>query len=266
MRKTILFIVLFSALSLCSNAQIKINSEPSGAKVYQEGKYIGVTPCSASTNMKAKKLVYDIDADKVRDPSKPPYSIEFTLTMDGYEPATVCFEGEYEYHQSGWVGGGQKYYIVKPKSYNLFAVLKKEQNINISPIQTTQPENQNIIIQEKKEDIRWQFDSEPDGARVFWKVISLEPNVVKNTDPLYLGTTPYNELKPFNIKGLNSENSKNVTIEIEISKKGYKKQIKRFSAESITEQNEISWFFELEKESMLHDTIMETIKEPIEDD
>ena len=117
-----LFFILIMLCS-CSNlllAQVKINSEPSGAKVFKEGQYIGTTPCTAF-NLNVK-LVYDIDAYKVKDPSTPPYSVEFTIVMDGYEPATVYFEGKYEYHKHGL----QEYYIVKPKSYNLFAVLKKD--------------------------------------------------------------------------------------------------------------------------------------------
>lgn len=266
MTKRIFTIIVLCACFISQNtiAQITINSEPSGANVYQEGKYIGTTPCGASTNMKTRKLVYDIDADRVSDPSKPPYSIEFTITMEGYEPATVYFEGEYEYHQSG-IRGQNKYYIVKPKSYNLFAVLRKDQSVSANPFQTTTSEVQQVVIEESKPEIRWQFDSDPEGARVFWKVMSSD-NAVKSSTPLYLGTTPYNELKPLNIKGLNSENSKYVTIEVEISKKGYVKQVKRFSAESITEQNEISWFFELEKDRIRLDTIMEQTAAPINDD
>ncbi len=234
--------------------------------MYQEGKYIGTTPCKASSNMKTKELVYDIDANRVRDPSKPPYSIEFTITLDGYEPATVYFEGKYEYHQSGF-GGQNKYYLVKPKTFNLFAVLKKDQSVSVSTVQTPNLEIQQTVFQESKPDIRWHFDSEPEGARIYWKVISKEPDVVKNTAPLYLGITPYNEIKPFNIKGLDSENAENVIIEVEIVKKGYKKQVKSISAESITEQQEISWFFELEEEKIESDTIETStgsIKESIE--
>lgn len=240
----VLFLIYICSFSINATGQIKINSEPSGAKVYQEGKYIGTTPCTASTNMKTKHLVYDIDADQVRDPSQPPYSIEFTLTMDGYEPATVYFEGKYEYHQHG----GQKYYIAQPKTFNLFAVLKKDQSVSVNNSQITNPDIKQTAIQENKPEIRWHFDSDPQGARIYWRVISKEPATVKNTDPLYLGITPYNELKPLNIKGLDSENAKNVIIEIEVIKKGYKKQVKSISAESLTEQQEISWFFELEEE------------------
>lgn len=242
-----IFITMFCICFFFISAQVTINSEPSGAKVYQEGKYIGTTPCYASLNVKTKKLVYDIDADQVRDPSRPPYSYEFTITMDGYEPATVYFEGQYEYHQSGWVGGGQKYYIVKPKSYKLFAVLKKD-NAYASQVLTTSTNDRQQTNSEAIPTIRWHFDSDPEGAKIFWKVKSSIPNIVKNTDLLYLGETPFNETKPLNIKGLNNSNSDKVEIEIEIVKKGYIKQRKTFSGNLLINQQEISWFFDLIEE------------------
>lgn len=245
--KQIIVILMACAYSNIILAQIKINSEPSGAKVYQEGKYIGITPCTASTNMKTKHLVYDIDADKVRDPSQPPYSIEFTITKEGYEPAKVCFEGKYEYHKSGWVGGGQKYYIVKPKSYNLFAVLKKNNQVQPT-ITNSEQQKQNSSAIENSSKIRWHFDSDPDNARIFWRVISSDPKIENNTELLYLGKTPFDETKPLNINGLTSENSNKVEIEIEIVKKGYVKQNKKFSSNLLFDQKEISWFFDLQEE------------------
>lgn len=234
MTSRIITFIVFCAcfISHNTNAQITINSEPSGAKVYQEGEYIGTTPCSASVK---QKLVYDIDANRVRNPNEPPYSFPFTIMMEGYEPTTVYFEGKYEYHQSGF-GGQNKYYIVQPKTYKLFAILKKDPNYSSQ-----------TIMQESQPEIRWHFDSEPEGARLYWKVKSSTTDV-KETESIYLGTTPFNEIKPLNIKGLNSENSSNVTIVVEIVKKGYESQVKTFSAKTLTEQNEISWFFELEEE------------------
>jgi hypothetical protein len=240
-----IFITMFCTCFFFISAQVTINSEPSGAKVFQEGKYIGTTPCNASLNVKSNKLVYDIDANKVRDPSKPPYSYEFTITMDGYEPATVYFEGQYEYHQSGWVGGGQKYYIVKPKSYKLFAVLKKDNAYASQKISTNDEQQKD---KEANPNIRWHFDSDPEDAKIFWKVKSSIPDIVKNTELLYLGETPFNETKPLNIKGLNENNSDKVEIEIVIIKKGYIKQTKSFSGNSLINQQEISWFFDLIEE------------------
>lgn len=47
--------------------------------------------------------------------------------------------------------------------------------------------------------IRWAIDSDPQGARVFYRVISSIPAVVKNTNEAYLMTTPYEETRAFNI-------------------------------------------------------------------
>lgn len=93
--------------------------------------------------------------------------------------------------------------------------------------------------------IRWYFDSDPRGARVFYRVISNNPNEVKNTNETYLTNTPYEETKGFGIPGLTYENSRNVTVEIKISKKGYEDQVKRYNVRQALDQQEISGFFEL---------------------
>ena len=95
--------------------------------------------------------------------------------------------------------------------------------------------------------VRWYFDSDPRGARIFWRVISSIPAEVKNTNETYLMTTPFEETRSFNILGLTYENSRDVTIEIKISKKGYEDQIKRFNVRQALDQQEISGFFELVK-------------------
>lgn len=93
--------------------------------------------------------------------------------------------------------------------------------------------------------IRWYFDSDPRGARIFYRVISNNPAEVKNTNEAYLTTTPYEETKGFSIPGLTYENSRNVTIEIKVSKKGYADQVKRYNVRQALDQQEISGFFEL---------------------
>lgn len=50
--------------------------------------------------------------------------------------------------------------------------------------------------------IRWYFDSDPRGARVFYRVISGNPAEVKNTNETFLTTTPYEETKGFGIPAL----------------------------------------------------------------
>lgn len=93
--------------------------------------------------------------------------------------------------------------------------------------------------------LRWYFDSDPRGARIFWRVISSVPDQVKNTNETYLMTTPFEETRSFNILGLTYENSRDVTIEIKLTKKGYYDQIKRFNVRQAIDQQEISGFFEM---------------------
>lgn len=93
--------------------------------------------------------------------------------------------------------------------------------------------------------IRWFFDSDPRGARIFYRVISSVPAEVKNTNEAYLSTTPIEETRSFNIPGLTLENASDVTIEVKVSKRGYHDQIKRFNARQALDQQEISGFFEL---------------------
>ena len=95
--------------------------------------------------------------------------------------------------------------------------------------------------------IRWYFDSDPRGARIFYRVISSIPGIVKNTNETYLMTTPFEETRAFNILGLTYENSRDVQIEIKVSKKGYEDQIKRFNVRQAIDQQEISSFFEMVK-------------------
>lgn len=96
--------------------------------------------------------------------------------------------------------------------------------------------------------IRWFFDSEPRGARIMWRVISSVPDEVKNTNELYLGTTPYEETRGFNIVGLTESNARDVQIEIKVRRTGFIDQTKRFNVRQAIDQQEISAFFDLVKE------------------
>lgn len=95
--------------------------------------------------------------------------------------------------------------------------------------------------------IRWFIDSDPQGARIFWRVISSVPDEVKNTNELYLMTTPFEETRSFNIQGLTYENSRDVQIEVKVVKNGYEPQVKRFNVRQAIDQQEISSFFMLVK-------------------
>ncbi len=93
--------------------------------------------------------------------------------------------------------------------------------------------------------LRWNVDSDPRGARVSYRVISSVPNEVKNTNEAYISTTPLEETRGFNIKGLTRKNANNISIEIKVEKRGYETQVKRYNLGQAIDQQEISGFFEL---------------------
>ena len=95
--------------------------------------------------------------------------------------------------------------------------------------------------------IRWYFESAPQGARIFWRVISSVPDQVKNTNENWLGNTPFEETRSFNIQGLTYENSRDVQIEIKVRRPGYLDQTKRFNVRQAIDQQEISSFFDMVK-------------------
>ncbi len=97
-----------------------------------------------------------------------------------------------------------------------------------------------------KAPIHWEIQSRPQGADVYWRVIS-STEEVKNQNSKYLETTPYETTEPFDIKGLTYENSENVQIEIRCEKEGYATQKKRFNLNSILDEKELSVFFKLVK-------------------
>lgn len=95
--------------------------------------------------------------------------------------------------------------------------------------------------------IRWNVESRPAGADVYWRVVSSTPDV-KNTNSAFLGSTPYESTESFDIKGLSYENSGNVQIEIKCEKPGYIPQTRRFNLNQVIDQKEISTKFNLVKD------------------
>ncbi len=93
--------------------------------------------------------------------------------------------------------------------------------------------------------LRWFFDSDPRGARIFYRIISNVPQQVKNTNESYMTTTPLEETRALNIPGLTYENSADVVIEIKLTKRGFEDQVKRYNVRQALDQQEISGFFEL---------------------
>ena len=92
--------------------------------------------------------------------------------------------------------------------------------------------------------VHWNVNSRPQGADVFWRVISQTPEV-KNQNYKYLETTPYEGSETLNIKGLTYNNAGNVQIEIKVEKKGYYSQTKKLDILSIVDDNDVSYMFKL---------------------
>lgn len=95
--------------------------------------------------------------------------------------------------------------------------------------------------------IRWNVESRPAGADVYWRVVSSTPEV-KNTNASYLGTTPYESTESFDIRGLSYENAGNIQIEIKCERPGYLPQTRRFNLRQVIDQKEISTKFNLVKD------------------
>lgn len=95
--------------------------------------------------------------------------------------------------------------------------------------------------------VRWDVQSRPAGADVFWRVVSKTPSV-KSTNNKYLQTTPYEATKSLDIRGLSYENSGDVRVILRCEKEGYYSQEKEFNVRMILDQEEISAFFRLVKE------------------
>lgn len=95
--------------------------------------------------------------------------------------------------------------------------------------------------------IRWYLISAPQGADVYWRVVSSTPDVA-NTNANFLGNTPYESTESFDIRGLTYDNSGNVQIEVTCEKPGYLPQRKRFNVRQAIDQKEISAKFNLIKD------------------
>ena len=95
--------------------------------------------------------------------------------------------------------------------------------------------------------IRWDVQSRPQGADIFWRVVSKTPDV-KSTNNKYFQTTPYEATKALDIRGLTYQTSGNVRIILRCEKEGYMPQEKEYDVRMVLDQEEISAFFRLVKE------------------
>lgn len=214
---------------------ITIDSEPRGAKVVFQGKVV----CESTPGEASIPLTYNFDNAGFKTPGKRAKNTEemnrlvFDYILPGYESAKVSIVPNVN---------------VWPFEYPdaVFHQFKRSKNASTQRQNEEQVRRESPgVTQMEKSVIRWYFDSDPRGARIYWRVISSVPSVVKNTNETYLTSTPYEETRGFNIPGLTYANSNDVTIEIKVSKRGYMDQVKRYNVRQALDQQEISGFFEL---------------------
>lgn len=222
------------------------NSYPEGARVYVNNKYLGITPLTKDIMLNYK---YPLNKKNLR--------IEVKFIKEGYksvtkyvEPSSKMTNNVYNYE------GNLSQYKYEFSDAVFVEMESAPSGVPMSNVDTTIPEGQDYEMVSRdnpgatsleKTIIRWFFDSQPRGARIFWRVISSVPAQVKPTNELYLGTTPYEETRSFNILGLTYENSRDVQIEVKMTREGYIDMTKRFNVRAAIDQQEISSFFDMVK-------------------
>ncbi|MDE6012861.1 MAG: hypothetical protein K2G91_09050 [Prevotella sp.] len=230
-------------------AKITLQSYPEGAKVYHNGKLI-CTSTPATVEIPFRGLIVPgskKDLQQRMRRSAEANSMELVFVQDGYAKVVETITPTITQV------GKNKYDFEWPKS--VIGELR-EKRVNTPRADVTAPKNEEKkkVSREnagqtslERTIIRWYFESDPPGSRVFWRVISSVPAEVKNTNETYLGTTPYEDTRSFNIQGLSYENSRDVQIEIKLRRKGFMDQTKRFNVRQAIDQQEISSFFDLVK-------------------
>lgn len=234
-----------------SSATFTFDSQPQGAKVIVDGKVIGITPLTA----------------KITVPNTVPY-IAYSTTQNRINRTIEVNQFDVTFLKDGYK---QSIEVVKPNVNSAFAfswpggvfsVLQKDESSVSSGVSNAYEVDNSIPEGEAQKAvnrdnpgqtalestiIRWNFESQPQGARIFWRVISSVPAQVKNTNENWLGYTPFEETRSFNIQGLTYENSRDVQIEIKVRRPGYLDQTKRFNVRQAIDQQEISSFFDMIK-------------------
>ena len=217
-----LLTVTFSASA--KDPQITIQSDPEGAQVYLNDVLISpTTPAIVNLPKKiaTKAMIFRFVKEGYETKS---VAVQYTKEQLKYNPVVMCTM--------------KKKAPERPAAANDPTVTSNQARQRVDRQNGGATDMEATII-------RWFFDSDPRGARIMYRVISNVPNEVKNTNETYLTTTPYEETRGFNIPGLTYQNSRNVTIEFKISKRGYEDQVKRYNVRQALDQQEISGFFEM---------------------
>ncbi len=248
---SLLLILLTSCASIFSGSKAKINLINNNVK----------EPVELNVDGHIYPDVYFPTTVRIKRGFKP---TKITATAKSYETGEVAIRKKLNgvsiinfFNPIAWGIDAATGAMMKPREKTYYIPMKlrdgaEPQNYVELPQQTMPQEPAGRVSRDhagqtdmERAIVRWYFDSDPRGARIFWRVISSVPAEVKNTNETYLMTTPFEETRSFNILGLTYENSRDVQIEIKITKRGYEDQIKRFNVRQALDQQEISGFFEL---------------------
>ena len=259
--KKILFIlaITLSVFTVQAKKQIKtqkirhavtVTSQPSGAAVYMNGKQVlaktqGVIDVEFQGFITPDKKNMDAAIEEAKRASK----VTLTFVKDGYVSQDIDLVPSISIQKIL----GKFYLFDWPKLAHVELEPARGGAYDTDTSMRAGEAN-NVVNRDRpgqtaleRTIIRWYFESQPQGARIFWRVISSVPDQVKNTNENWLGNTPFEETRSFNIQGLTYENSRDVQIEIKVRRPGYLDQTKRFNVRQAIDQQEISSFFDMVK-------------------
>ena len=228
------------------NQTFTFTSAPAGAKVYYQGRLIcASTPGTA--NITCKGVITPTNKKGMPEAiRRASYNsrLTFKFVKEGYLSQTVDVEPTITQQKSNFIFDWNRSVTAE-----LQPLAEKQRDTSIPKGEAKKVVSRDAAGQTSLERtvIRWYFESQPQGARIFWRVISSVPDEVKNTNENWLGNTPFEETRSFNILGLTYENSRDVQIEIKVRRNGYLDQTKRFNVRQAIDQQEISSFFDMIK-------------------
>lgn len=256
--KFLLFLVATLFIGYTTEAQTRVSkrvsqtiyfqSQPAGAHVYYDGRLICTTPGMAKIN----KTIY-MPVGKKKDDlmniqrAINSSTITFQFIKNGYQIGEETIAPEINFdRRTNYLSAEYPKEVVHhfQEDPNLY---EQDNTIRAGEAKKAVNRDEPGSTALERTIIRWYFESQPQGARIFWRVISSCPDQVKNTNELWLGNTPFEETRSFNIQGLTYENSRDVQIEIKVRRAGYLDQTKRFNVRQAIDQQEISSFFDMIK-------------------
>lgn len=235
---------------------VSVSTNPPGSQVYVNDKLVCLeTPGQIELKVQGKIRPNKKYMRLAIEEAKRESTVKLTIMKPGYQPVVEELVPEITEVKVLQTKGPSIYQFDWPKLVNvnlipvLGGVYGQDPTIMAGQAQERVSRDNAGKTELERTIIRWFFDSNPQGARIFYRVISSIPAEVKNTNETYLMTTPFEETRSFNILGLTYENSRDVQVEIKVVKDGYEPQIKRFNVRQAIDQQEISSFFDLVKKN-----------------